>query len=104
MTKRASRGVVGWVVSVTTWVGGEDRPRVSVFDVAKADPKEAIDAVRRACGASAEMVAIKTHLTSSPLALMRMGPGDLRMRKSHKSPRNIAELRERILRIKASET
>jgi hypothetical protein len=103
MTHKASPGIVGWVVSVTTRACGEDVPRVSLFDVAKADPKEAIDAVRRACGAPAKMVAIKTHLTPAPLALMRIEPGEMRMRKSHKPPRDIAQLIQRIREMETCE-
>ena len=97
MTVRASRGIGGWVVGVTTWARGEDAPRVSLFDVAKPDPKDAIDAVRRACGAPADDVAIKTYLTKGALALMRIEQGRIRMRKSLKRPRDIHELTRRIL-------
>lgn len=103
MKPKASRGIAGWVVSVTTLARGEDAPRVSLFDVAMVDPKEAIEAVQRACGALASMVAIKTHLTSAPLALMRIEPGKWRMRKSNKPPRDMAQLIQRIRRIEASE-
>jgi hypothetical protein len=96
MTVKASRGIGGWVVGVTTWAHGEDAPRVSLFDVAKPDPKDAIDAVRRACGAPADAIAIKTHLTKGALALMRIEPGRMRMRKSLKRPRDIHELTRRI--------
>ena len=99
MTVKASRGIGGWVVGVTTWARGEDAPRVSLFDVAKPDPKDAIDAVRRATGAPADAVAIKTHLTKGTLTLMRIEPGRMRMRKSLKRPRNIHELTRRILDI-----
>ena len=96
MTFKASHEIGGWLVTVTTWARGEDAPRVSLFDVAKSDPKDAIDAVRRACGASADAVAVKTHLAKGALALMRIEPGHVRMRKSHKPPRNIHELTRRI--------
>jgi hypothetical protein len=96
MTFKASRGIGGWLVTVTTWARGEDAPRVSLFDVAKPDPKDAIDAVRRACGAPADAVAVKTHLSKGALALMRIEPGHVRMRKSHKRPRDIRELTRRI--------
>ena len=96
MAVKASRGIGGWVVSVTTWARGEDAPRVSLFNVAKPDPKAAMDAVRRACGAPADAVAIKSHLTKGALALMRMEPGHMRMRKSLKRPRDIHELTRRI--------
>jgi hypothetical protein len=103
MTLKASRGIGGWLVTVTTWARGEDAPRVSLFDVAKPDPKDAIDAVRRACGAPADAVAVKTHLSKGALALMRIEPGHVRMRKSHKPPRNIQELARRIVRIDQGE-
>ena len=90
-------------MSVTTWARDEDTPRVSLFDVAKPDPKDAINAIRRACGAPAKMVAIKTHLTTGALALMRVKQGELRMRKSFKQPRNINQLTQRILDIGTSE-
>jgi hypothetical protein len=96
MIKRASRGIGGWVVGVTTWARSEDAPRVSLFDVAKPDRKDAIDAVRRACGAPADAVAIKNHLTKGALALMRIEPGHMRMRKSLKRPRDIHELTRRL--------
>lgn len=97
MTVRASRGIGGWVVGVTTWAHGEDAPRVSLFDVAKPDPKDALDAVRRACGAPADAVAIKSHLTKGALALMRIQHGHIRLRKSFKGrPRDIQELTRRI--------
>jgi hypothetical protein len=83
-------------VTVTTWARDEDAPRVSFFDVAKPDPKDAIDAVRRACGAPAETVAIKSHLSKGALALMRIEQGHVRMRKSIKRPRDMHELTRRI--------
>jgi hypothetical protein len=67
MTVKASRAIGGWLVTVTTWARGEDAPRVSLFDVAKPDPKDAMDAVRRACGAPADAVAVKTRLSKAPL-------------------------------------
>ena len=90
-------------MTVTTWARGEDAPRISLFDVAKPDPKDAIDAVRRACGAPADAVAVKTHLSKGALALMRIEPGHVRMRKSHKPPRNIHELTRRIRGIDQGE-
>jgi hypothetical protein len=103
MTVKASRGIGGWLVAVTTWARGEDAPRVSLFDVAKPDPKDAIEAVRRACGAPADAVTIKTHATKGALALMRIEPGHMRMRKSLKRPRDIHELTQRIREMDTSE-
>jgi hypothetical protein len=103
MSVKASRGIGGWLVTVTTWARGEDAPRVSLFDVAKPDPKDAMDAVRRACGAPADAVAIKSHLTKGALALMRIEPGHMRMRKSLKRPRDIHELTQRIREMDTSE-
>ena len=103
MTVKASRGIGGWLVTVTTWARGEDAPRVSLFDVAKSDPDDAIDAVRRACGAPADAVAIKAHVTKGALALMRLEPGHMRMRKSLKRPRDIHELTRRIREMDTSE-
>jgi hypothetical protein len=103
MSVKASRGIGGWLVTVTTWARGEDAPRVSLFDVAKPDPKDAMDAVRRACGAPADAVAIKNHLTKGALALMRIEPGHMRMRKSLKRPRDIHELTQRIREMDTSE-
>jgi hypothetical protein len=96
MTVKASRGIGGWLVAVTTWARGEDAPRVSLFNVARPDPKDAMDAVQRACGAPADAVAVKAHLTKGALALMRIEPGHMRMRKSLKRPRDIHELTRRI--------
>ena len=90
-------------MTVTTWAGGEDGPRVSLFDVAEPDPKDAVDAVRRTSGAPAAAVAIKTHLATAALALMRVERGQMRMRKSFKRPRDIDQLRQRILDIAMSE-
>ena len=103
MSVKASRGIGGWLVAVTTWVRGEDAPRVSLFDVAKPDPKDAMNAVRRACGAPAGAVAIKSHLTKGALALMRIEPGRMRMRKSLKRPRDIHELTRRIREMDTGE-
>jgi hypothetical protein len=103
MTVKASRGIGGWLVAVTTWARGEDAPRVSLFNVARPDPKDAMEAVRRACGAPANAVAIKTHLTKGALALMRLEPGRMRMRKSLKRPRDIHELTRRIREMDTSE-
>jgi hypothetical protein len=103
MSVKASRAIGGWLVAVTTWVRGEDAPRVSLFDVAKPDPKDAMDAVRRACGAPADAVAIKSHLTKGAVALMRIEPGRMRMRKSLKRPRDIHELTRRIREMDTGE-
>jgi hypothetical protein len=90
-------------VTVTTWARGEDAPRVSLFDVAKPDPKDALDAVRRACGAPADAVAVKAHVTKGALALMRIEPGHVRMRKSNAPPRDIHDLTRRIREMDTSE-
>jgi hypothetical protein len=103
MTIKASRAIGGWLVAVTTWARGDDTPRVSLFDVAKPDLKDAMDAVRRACGAPADAVAIKMHLTKGAFALMRIEPGQLRMRKSLKRPRDIHDLTRRIRQMDTSE-
>jgi hypothetical protein len=103
MTTRASSGIGGWVVTVTTWARGEDVPRVSLVDVAEPDPKDAVDVVRRASGAPATAVAIKTHLATAALALMRVERGQMRMRKNFRRPRDIDQLRQRILDIAQSE-
>lgn len=103
MTVKASRGIGGWVVGITTWARGEDAPRLSLFDVAKPDPKDAVELVQRACGAPKGAVAIQSHLTKGALALMRIEPGKWRMRKSHKPPRNMAQLIQRIRAMEASE-
>jgi hypothetical protein len=100
---KATSSIGGWVVSVTTWVQGEDLPRISLFDVAEPDAEDAIDAVRRASGAPAAAVAIKTHLTTAALALMRIRRGQMRMRKSFKRPRDIQQLRQRLLEIAVGE-
>jgi hypothetical protein len=67
------------------------------------DPDDAIDAVRRACGAPADAVAAKSHLSKGALALMRIGPGHMRMRKSNKRPRDMHELTRRIREINPGE-
>jgi hypothetical protein len=99
MTIKASRAIGGWLVAVTTWARGEDSPRVSLFDVATLDPNDAMDAVRKACGAPADAVAIKAHVTKGALALMRIEPGHVRMRKSNTTPRDIHDLTRRIREI-----
>ena len=103
MTVKASRGIGGWLVAVTTWARGEDAPGVSLFHVAKPDPKDAIAAVRRACGAPADAVAVKAHVTKGALALMRIEPGHVRMRKSNTPPRDIHDLTRRIREMDTSE-
>jgi hypothetical protein len=103
MTVKASRAIGGWLVAVTTWARGEDAPRGSLFDVAKPDPKDAMDAVRRACGAPADAVAVKMHVTKGALALMRIEPGHVRMRKSNTPPRDIHELTRRIQEMDTGE-
>ena len=100
---KATSPIGGWVVSVTTRAGGEKVPPVSLFDVAEPDPKDAMNAVCRACGAPAAAVAIKTHLTTAALALMRVQRGQLRMRKSFKRPRDIHQLRQRLVEMAVDE-
>jgi hypothetical protein len=103
MTDKASRGVGGWVVSVTTLARDEREPHVTLFDVAIFEPSKAIEAVKLACGASSSAVAIKTHLSHGALALMRLKQGELRMRKGFKRPRDINQLAKRIVDIATGE-
>ena len=99
MGDEASRGIGGWVISVTTRGRGEREPNVAIFHVALAKASDAIEAVTQACGAPASTVAIETHLSHATLALMRLKRGELRMRKSLRHPRDINQLAKRIADI-----
>jgi hypothetical protein len=41
----------GWIIRVTTKHGGAEPPSVQIYDVAILDLADAVEAVRRACGA-----------------------------------------------------
>jgi hypothetical protein len=99
MGDEVSRGIGGWVISVTTLGRGEREPHVAVFHAAFPKARDAIDAVARACGAPSSAIAIETHLSHTTLALMRLKQGELRMRKSLRRPRDISQLAKRIVDI-----
>jgi hypothetical protein len=99
MGDEVSRGIGGWVISVTTRGRGERDPHVAMFHVALAKANDAIDAVAQACGAPISTVAIEAPLSHTTLALMRLKQGELRMRKSLRRPRDINQLAKRIADI-----
>ena len=103
MTDKASNGIGGWVISVTTQGRGEREPNVAIFHVALSNASEAIAAVAQACGAPSSAVAIETHLSHATLALMRLKQGEMRMRKSLRRPRDINQLAKRIVDIAMGE-
>jgi hypothetical protein len=96
MGDEVSRGIGGWVISVTTRGRGERDHHVAMFHVALAKANDAIDAVAQACGAPISTVAIEAPLSHATLALMRLKQGELRMRKSLRRPRDINQLAKRI--------
>jgi hypothetical protein len=99
MGDEVSRGIGGWVISVTTRGSGERDPHVAIFHAAFPNARDAIDAVARACGAPSSAIAIEIHLSYATLALMRLKRGELRMRKSLRRPRDISQLAKRIVDI-----
>ena len=46
----------GWIVRVTTKRVGGGHPTVAIYDVAIPDAAEALEAVRRACGAGPDTI------------------------------------------------
>ena len=46
----------GWIVRVTTKRVGGGHPTVAIYDVAIPDAAEALEAVRRACGAGPDAI------------------------------------------------
>ena len=54
MTAKAS--AKGWIVRVTTKRLGGGPPSVEIYDVAIPDAADAVEAVRKACGAGADTV------------------------------------------------
>ena len=54
MTERAPSK--GWIVRVTTKRVGGGPPSVEIYDVAIPDAADAVEAVRKACGAGADIV------------------------------------------------
>ncbi len=54
----------GWVVRVTAKRLGGALPAVEIYDVAIADAVDAVEAVRRACGAGPDTIEIVAELPS----------------------------------------